>query len=48
MSQKKKNILYFNAYIWNLEKQYRGTYLQGRDRHTNREQTYGFQGRKRG
>ena len=32
VSQKgKKQILYINAYMWNLEKWYRGTSLQGRN-----------------
>ena len=29
---REKQILYINAYIWNLEKWYRQTYLQGRNR----------------
>ena len=29
---KKRKILYINAYIWNLEKQYRSIYWQGRNR----------------
>ena len=32
MSEREKQILYINAYIWNLEKRYRQTYLQGRNR----------------
>ena len=31
-SEREKQILYINAYIWNLEKWYRGTYLQGTNR----------------
>ena len=31
-----KQISYIHAYIWNLEKWYRGTYLQGRNRDTDR------------
>ena len=34
---KKKQILYINAYMWNLEKQYRGKYLQGRNRDADTE-----------
>ena len=29
--------MYINAYIWNLEKWYRQTYLQGRNRDTDIE-----------
>ena len=32
-----KQILYINAYMWNLEKWYRWTYLQGRNRHVDVE-----------
>ena len=50
VSQKEK-ISYINAYMWNLEKWYRRTSLQGRNRDTDvenrcREQTYGHQGWK--
>ena len=31
-SEREKEISYINAYIWNLEKWYRCTYLQGRNR----------------
>ena len=34
--------------MWNLEKWYRWTSLQGRNRDTCREQTYGHQGGSRG
>ena len=34
---REKQILYINAYIWNLEKWYRQTYLQGRNRDTDIE-----------
>ena len=34
---REKQILYINAYIWNLEKWYRQTYLQGRIRDTDIE-----------
>ena len=30
-SEREKQILYINAYMWNLEKWYRWTYLQGRN-----------------
>ena len=30
-SEREKQILYINAYIWNLEKWYRWTCLQGKD-----------------
>ena len=32
-----KQISYIHTHIWNLEKWYRGTYLQGRYRHTDLE-----------
>ena len=32
ISQKEKNKYHINAYIWNLEKWYRWTYLQGTNR----------------
>ena len=31
-SEREKQILYINTYIWNLEKCYRWTYLPGRKR----------------
>ena len=31
-SEREKQILYIKAYMWNLEKRYRWTYLQGRNR----------------
>lgn len=38
VSQKEKTqILYINAYMWYLEKWYRSTYVQGRNRHTDVE-----------
>ena len=37
VSQKEKKILYINAYIWNPEKWYRWTYLQGRNRYVDIE-----------
>ena len=37
VSQKQKKILYINAYMWYLEKWYRSTYVQGRNRHTDVE-----------
>ena len=45
VSQKEKNI-YINTYIWNLEKWYWLTYMQGKDR--CREQTCGHSGERRG
>ena len=36
-SEREKQILYINAYIWNLEKWYRWTYLQGRNRNADIE-----------
>ena len=36
-SEREKQILYINAYIWNLEKWYRWTGLQGRNRDTDVE-----------
>ena len=34
-SEREKQILYINAYIWDLEKQYWWTNLQGRNRNTD-------------
>ena len=39
VSQKEKNISYINAYVWNLDRWYRWTYLQGKNRDTNVEDT---------
>ena len=36
-SEREKQILHINAYMWNLEKWYRWTYLQGRGRNTGAE-----------
>ena len=36
-SEREKQILYINAYMWNLEKWYRWTGLQGRNRDTDVE-----------
>ena len=36
-SEKEKQISYINAYVWNLEKWYRLSYLQNRNRNTNVE-----------
>ena len=48
-SEREKQISYINAYMWNLEKWYRWTGLQGRNkRHECREQMYGHQGVKAG
>ena len=32
VSQKEKKVLYINAYVWNLEKWYRWSYLQDRNK----------------
>ena len=37
MSEREKQILYINTYMWNLEKWYRGTYLQDRNRYIGLE-----------
>ena len=37
-SESEKQILYINAWIWNLEKWYRWTFLQGRKRDADKEQ----------
>ena len=45
--EREKHII--NVYIWNVEKWYWWTSLQGRNRHRHREQTYGqSEGRRRG
>ena len=36
-SEREKQILYINVYMWNLEKWYRWTSLQGRNRDTDVE-----------
>ena len=36
-SEREKQILYIKAYMWNLEKRYWWTYLQGRNRDADRE-----------
>ena len=40
LSQKEKPMLYVNAYMWNLEKWYRWSYLQGRNSDTDVEKKY--------
>ena len=35
--EREKQIMYINTYIWNLEKWYWWTYLQGRNGHANVE-----------
>ena len=45
-SEREKQILYINAYMWNLEKWYRWTSLQGRNRDTDVEKKHGHQGGK--
>ena len=47
-SEREKQISYINAYMWNLEKCYRWTSLQGRNRHRCRKQTYGHKKGKAG
>ena len=36
----RENQMYINAYMWNLEKQYRLSYLQSRNRDTDVENKY--------
>ena len=40
-SEREKQVLYINAYVWNLEKCYSWTYLQGRNRDADVENTSG-------
>ena len=40
ISQKEKQILCITAYFWNPEKWYMWTYLQGRDRNADTENSY--------
>ena len=40
VGQKEKKVLNINAYIWSLEKWYRGTYLQSRNRDTDEENKF--------
>ena len=40
VSQREKQISYINVYIWNLEKWYWWTSLQGRNRDTESRQVY--------
>ena len=47
-SEREKQILYISAYMWNLEKWYRWTYLQGRNRDADRERICGHSGEKKG
>ena len=47
-SEREKQISYNIAYMWNLEIWCRLTYLQRRNSHRCREQTYGYQGGKGG
>ena len=37
-SEREKQVVYTITYTWNIEKWYRCTYLQGRNRNTCREQ----------
>ena len=44
-SEREKQILYINAYMWNLEKWYRWSYFQNRNRDSDaRKYMYGHQG----
>ena len=43
-NQREKQISYFNAYMWTLEKWYRGTCWQSTNRDRHREGKYGQQG----
>ena len=45
-TEREKQISCINAYMWNLEKWYRWSYLQSRNRHRYREQTCGYKGGK--
>ena len=40
-SEREKQIIYINAYIWNLERWYWWAYLQSSNRHRHWEQTHG-------
>ena len=40
MFSQEKQILYINRYMWTLEKWYRWTYFQGRNRDANIENRY--------
>ena len=46
-SEREKQILYINAYIWNLEKWHWWTYFQGKNRNRYREWMCGHSGVKR-
>ena len=46
-SEREKQILYINAYIWNLEKWYWWICLQGSSGDADREQIYGHSGGRR-
>ena len=45
-SEREKQILYIYAFMWNLEKWYRWTYLQSRIRDLDIENKHGHQGGK--
>ena len=47
-TERGKQILNINTYMWNLEKWYRWTYLQSRNRDTDVENKHGYQGGKVG
>ena len=43
-TERRKQILNINTYMWNLEKWYRWSYLQSRNRDTDIENKHGYQG----
>ena len=43
-SQTEKDNYHVISYMWNLKKWYEWTYLQNRNSHRRRKQTYGYQG----
>ena len=45
---RERQIPYDIAYMWNLKKWYKWTYLQNRNTHRLKERIYGYQGEKRG
>ena len=48
-SERERQILYINACIWNLERWYQWSYMQGnKGRHRCKEQTFGLSGRRWG
>ena len=47
MSERERQMLYINAYLWNLERQYWWSYMQGSKGDTE-EQTFGLYGERWG